>query len=87
MIIPAFNEADALPEVLDQLTRHNPDHDLVVVDDGSTDDTAVVARAAQLEGDDGGGPRRERDAPVLDELPSEAAAGVNTPRRVWNREC
>ena len=46
MIIPAFNEADALPGVLAELARHNPDHDLVVVDDGSTDDTAVVARAA-----------------------------------------
>ncbi|MED5599758.1 MAG: glycosyltransferase family 2 protein [Actinomycetota bacterium] len=46
VIIPAFNEADALPGVLAELVRHNPDHDLVVVDDGSTDDTAVVARAA-----------------------------------------
>ena len=45
MIIPAFNEADGLPGVLAELARHNPDHDLVVVDDGSTDDTAVVARA------------------------------------------
>ena len=46
MIIPAFNEADSLPGVLAELAKHNPDHDLVVVDDGSTDDTAVVARAA-----------------------------------------
>ena len=45
MIIPAFNEADALPGVLAGLARHNPDHDIVVVDDGSTDGTAIVARS------------------------------------------
>ena len=45
-IIPAFNEADALPGVLAGLARQNPDHDIVVVDDGSTDSTAIVARAA-----------------------------------------
>jgi glycosyltransferase involved in cell wall biosynthesis len=46
VIIPAFNEADVLPGVLAGLARQNPDHDIVVVDDGSTDGTAIVARAA-----------------------------------------
>ena len=46
VIIPAFNEADVLPGVLAGLACQNPDHDIVVVDDGSTDGTAIVARAA-----------------------------------------
>ena len=45
VIIPAYNEADALPGVLAALEAHVPDHDVVVVDDGSTDRTANVARA------------------------------------------
>ena len=44
-IIPAFNEAEALPAVLVELGRTLPDVDVIVVDDGSADDTAAVARA------------------------------------------
>jgi glycosyltransferase involved in cell wall biosynthesis len=44
VIIPALNEADTLPSVLADLRRSVPWADVVVVDDGSTDDTAVVAR-------------------------------------------
>ena len=46
VIIPAFNEADALPAALDRLRSVRPDVDIVVVDDGSSDDTALLARAA-----------------------------------------
>ena len=46
VIIPAFNEADPLPGVLKELAEVVPDYDVVVVDDGSTDATAAVARAA-----------------------------------------
>ena len=46
MIIPAFNEADALPAVLAELSAQRDDLDIVVVDDGSRDATAAVARAA-----------------------------------------
>ena len=46
VIVPAHNEAEALPDVLDQLRRHAPGYDVVVVNDGSTDDTARVAREA-----------------------------------------
>lgn len=46
VIIPAFNEEEALPRVLDELRGTAPDLDVLVVDDGSTDKTAAVAQAA-----------------------------------------
>ena len=46
VIIPAFDEADALPRVLADLAAHVPDHEVVVVDDGSTDGTHRVVAAA-----------------------------------------
>ncbi len=45
-VIPAYNEAEALPGVLEELARVVPHVDVVVIDDGSTDDTARVARNA-----------------------------------------
>jgi glycosyltransferase involved in cell wall biosynthesis len=45
VFIPAWNEEDNLPAVLDALHRELPDADVLVVDDGSTDGTAAVARA------------------------------------------
>jgi glycosyltransferase involved in cell wall biosynthesis len=43
IIVPAYNEQDALPEVLGGLAALGEPHDVVVVDDGSTDATASVA--------------------------------------------
>ena len=43
-IIPAYNEAASVAEVVTALRRHAPGFDAVVVDDGSTDGTAAVAR-------------------------------------------
>lgn len=45
MIIPALDEAATLPAVLASLSRECSEYDVVVVDDGSTDATADVARA------------------------------------------
>ena len=45
-IIPAYNEAASVSDVVASLRRHAPEFDAVVVDDGSTDGTAAVARAA-----------------------------------------
>ena len=42
-IIPAFNERSALPSVIADLQAHCPQLRVVVVDDGSTDDTCEVA--------------------------------------------
>lgn len=46
VVIPAYNEEEALPAALADLREHVPDHDVLVVDDGSVDNTAVVARQA-----------------------------------------
>ena len=45
VFIPAWNEEANLPAVLDELSRRLPATDVLVVDDGSTDTTADVARA------------------------------------------
>jgi glycosyltransferase involved in cell wall biosynthesis len=45
VFIPAWNEEENLPAVLDELRAGLPDVDVLVIDDGSTDGTAAVARA------------------------------------------
>jgi hypothetical protein len=45
VFIPALNEEASLPAVLGELGEGLPDADVLVVDDGSTDATAAVARA------------------------------------------
>ena len=45
VFVPAWNEEANLGAVLDELEAELPGVDLLVVDDGSTDDTADVARA------------------------------------------
>jgi glycosyltransferase involved in cell wall biosynthesis len=45
VFVPAWNEEANLPRVLDSLHEVLPDADVLVVDDGSTDDTVAVARA------------------------------------------
>ena len=45
VFIPAWNEEDNLAAVLDELSGELPESDVLVVDDGSTDGTAAVARA------------------------------------------
>jgi hypothetical protein len=49
VFIPAWNEEENLPAVLEELRAELPDADVLVVDDGSTDGTATVARAAGAE--------------------------------------
>lgn len=45
-IVPAFNEAANISDVVDDLHAHCPQCDIVVVDDHSTDDTAERVRAS-----------------------------------------
>ncbi len=42
IILPAKNEAAALADLLPRLRRAQPDAEIIVVDDGSTDDTAAL---------------------------------------------
>jgi glycosyltransferase involved in cell wall biosynthesis len=49
VFLPAWNEEENLQAVLDELHEGLPEADLLVVDDGSTDGTAEVARAAGAE--------------------------------------
>lgn len=46
VIVPAWNEREALPGVLAELAASLPHADVLVVSDGSTDGTADVARAS-----------------------------------------
>jgi len=42
ILIPAYNAAKTLPDVIDRLSQVVSPHQLIVVDDGSTDNTATV---------------------------------------------
>jgi glycosyltransferase involved in cell wall biosynthesis len=42
-VVPAWNEAEAIGRVVDEIRAANASLDVVVVDDASTDDTAAVA--------------------------------------------
>jgi glycosyltransferase involved in cell wall biosynthesis len=46
VIVPAMNEADAIGEVVARLRSAAPWREIIVVDDGSGDDTGAAARAA-----------------------------------------
>src|SRR5471030_2522956 len=49
IIVPAYNEARSLPNLIASLRRECPDCDVVVIDDGSVDGTsAVAARLARV---------------------------------------
>ncbi len=43
-VVPAYNESATLASVIAALHAHAPAFDVLVVDDGSTDDTSAVAR-------------------------------------------
>jgi glycosyltransferase involved in cell wall biosynthesis len=45
-IVPAYNEAGAISSTIAELRAHAPEWDVLVVDDGSTDETARLARTA-----------------------------------------
>ncbi len=46
VVIPAMNEAEAIGAVIDDLQAIASWHEIIVIDDGSTDDTAARAEAA-----------------------------------------
>lgn len=44
-LVPAYNEAATIGEVLDRIIALGLDHEIIVVDDGSADETAALVRA------------------------------------------
>jgi glycosyltransferase involved in cell wall biosynthesis len=48
IIIPAYNEEESLSGVIEDLRTHFAEGDILVVDDGSRDRTAAIARAAGI---------------------------------------
>jgi hypothetical protein len=45
-VVPAYNEAATVGAVVASLQEHAPGYDVLVIDDGSTDETTELARAA-----------------------------------------
>lgn len=45
-VVPAYNAARHLPSVIEDIARHIPKERIIVVDDGSSDDTRGTARSA-----------------------------------------
>jgi len=70
VVIPAYNAAGFLPETLDSvLAQDHPDLEVIVVDDGSTDDTPRVLedyrdRVRYIREEASGGPSRPRNVGV-----------------------
>ena len=46
IVIPAYNEANNIGSVISELCRLHSDAEIIVIDDGSSDDTAAVAHNA-----------------------------------------
>lgn len=46
VIIPAYNESETIAEVVQSVRTQTPGYEVVVIDDGSADDTAAIARRA-----------------------------------------
>ena len=45
-VVPAYNEAATIQAVVSALYRHAPEFDVLVIDDGSTDETSRLSREA-----------------------------------------
>ncbi|MBW2408326.1 MAG: glycosyltransferase, partial [Deltaproteobacteria bacterium] len=46
IIIPAYNEGTRINEIVRNVREMHPDYDVVVINDGSKDDTALKAHSA-----------------------------------------
>ena len=46
IIIPAYNEADIIGHIISEIRSLYPDFEVIVIDDGSADDTVAEAKKA-----------------------------------------
>ena len=75
-LIPAYNEAATIGEVLERIAGLDLDSQVIVVDDGSTDATAAIAEAAGRDRDPPAEPRARASA-----IRTAIAAGRRRHRR------
>ena len=47
IIIPAYNEAENIEKVVDNLTSNFPQFDYIIINDGSNDNTKEICREKQ----------------------------------------
>ncbi len=48
VVVPAYNEAESMVFVLNDLKEHYPEGDIIVINDGSSDDTSSIARSSEV---------------------------------------
>jgi glycosyltransferase involved in cell wall biosynthesis len=48
IIVPAYNEEDSILAVANDIRKHCPQFETIVINDGSRDNTAAVARSIGL---------------------------------------
>lgn len=48
IVIPAYNEASAIGDVLDKLLTQFSSNDIILVNDGSVDDTGLIAKKSEV---------------------------------------
>ena len=59
-IVPALNEAGSIAQIVAEIHEHAPGFDVLVLDDGSTDETAAIAAAGRRSRDLAAVQRRHR---------------------------
>lgn len=45
IVIPTINESKSLPQTISDIRHYTPDSEIIIVDDGSTDSTPVIAQS------------------------------------------
>ncbi len=92
VIIPAYNSAKTIEQALDSVQAQNyPDMEIIVVDDGSTDDTVGVVNSYSLSVNRGKVPKSNNYEPITNDIPIQLIrlpknAGVAAARNAGIKE-